>query len=104
MTHALMPEVSVTADSPATYGALLTAARDRAALAITLTPRLGDPDLVAVELAGHERFLRVAGIHLALLEDLSGVTTTGHEQLRMILRHVKLRQVEPSTSWGSRTA
>jgi hypothetical protein len=73
--HAVMPETWVTSDSPTTYGALLTAARERAALAITRTPRLGDPDLVAIELVGYERFLRVAGIHLALLEDLSGVTT-----------------------------
>lgn len=96
MKHAVMPETWVTSDSPTTYGALLTAARERAALAITRTPRLGDPDLVAIELVGYERFLRVAGIHLALLEDLSGVTTTGLEQLRMNLRHVELREVEPS--------
>ncbi len=96
MKHAVMPETWATSDSPTTYGALLTAARERAALAITHTPRLGDPDLVAVELAGYERFLRVAGIHLALLEDLSGVTTTGLEQLRRDLRHIKLREVEPS--------
>jgi hypothetical protein len=94
--HALVPATWATSDSPTTYGALLTAARERAALAITRTPRLGDPDLVAVELAGYERFLRVAGIHLALLEDLSGVSTTGLGHLRMNLRHVELREVEPS--------
>jgi hypothetical protein len=94
--QAVMPETWATPESPTTYGALLTAAREGAALAITRTPRLGDPDLVAVELAGYERFLRVAGIHLALLQDLSGVTITGLEQLRTNLRNAELREVEPS--------
>lgn len=95
MKHALVPATWATSDSPTTYGVLLTAARERAALAITRTPRLGDPDLVAVELTGYERFLRVAGIHLALLEDLSGVTTKGLQQLRRDLRCIKLREVAP---------
>ena len=98
MPHALTPAERATNASAATYGELVENTRQRLALAITRTPRLMDADAIAVELQGYEKFLRVAGHHLALLSGLSGATDTSVEQLGRKLVRLPLRE-DPAGLW-----
>ena len=102
MSHALMPEHRAT-NSSATYGELITTTEERSSLAITHTSRLLDPDAIADELLGYQRFLLVAGSHLALLEELSGSSGPGVERLRRRLVSLPVRDIQPG-AWAQAAA
>lgn len=82
LAHAPTPEIEAVPHRPVTYGDLVdaTSGAVRAALLLPRNQELA-PDSAHAELLGHQRFLRVCGIHLGLLAQFHPAPTPALRQL-----------------------
>lgn len=93
--HAPTTSDDVDFTSPPTYGALMTATREAIEIAMKTARSSLDPEAALEELAGYERFLRVAGNHLKTLVDASGASVTPVHNLARRLSTMQLRAAAP---------